>query len=268
MKGCLWLLFFLSLPVWSWSQNIQPARVLSQAYSTYADQGLDGLFSNQAGLHTIDRTSIAASALQRYFSEGLLELHLGAAFSLGEYTGGGLYLRRFGDDIFSEQTAGLAVGRQLFEHFALGIALEVYQLNIENYGNEIQFNSQIGFQADISKVVRISSHLFLPLQQEDVLTYSNQAVINLDVAVQAENHIVIKGGLRKVTDHDFGIKAALIYNPVDKVEINAGVLTSPTHYTFGIGLEIFDDVQIMATGFYQPDLGWSSGLNLRYAPKK
>ena len=248
------------------AQNIQPARVLSQAYNSYTEQGLDGLFSNQAGLHTVTRTSVSASAVQRYFSEGISELHLGGAFSLGQYTGGGVYLRRFGDDIFSEQSAGIGIGRRLFENFALGIALEVYQLNIENYANEFQFNSQIGLQTDISKTVRISTHIFLPLQEEEKLTYSNQAIINFDISVQADKHLVLKGGVRKITDQDFGAKAAINYFPGKKIEIHAGALTFPAHYTFGAGIEFIENIQVMATGLYQPELGWSSGINLKYAP--
>ena len=268
MKRCFLIAFLFAFALVHNAQNIQPATVMSQAYATYADRGLTGLFSNQAGLHTIKKASFSGSAVQRYFSEGILELHLGGAFALGEHTGGGVYLRRFGDDIYAEQTAGLAVGRRLFENFSLGVALEVYQLSIENYGNDVQFNSQIGFQADVSKNVRISSHIFLPLQQEEILTYSNQAIINFDISVEAEKHITLKGGLRKITDQDFGIKAAINYRPGDKFVINAGVLSYPAYYTFGAGLDIFKDFQAMVIGFYQQDLGWSSGINLSYAPKR
>ena len=266
MKTWFFLLFLINLSLPLRGQYIQPARVMSQAYNSYTEQGLDGLFSNQAGLHTINQPAVSASAVQRYFSEGVTELHLGGAFSLGEYTGGGVYLRRFGDDIFSEQSAGFGIGRRLFENFALGIALEVYQLNIENYANEFQFNSQLGFQATISKSLRISSHLFLPLQSEEQLTYSNQAAFNFDVSVQADKHLVIKGGIRKITDQDFGAKVAINYYPGERFEIHAGALTFPAMYTFGAGIELIEHIQVMLTGFYQPELGWSSGLNLRYAP--
>jgi hypothetical protein len=268
MKGCFSITIFLCLSLWLTAQNIQPAKVVSQGFATYADRGVVGLFSNQAGLHAVQKTAVSASVIQRYFNEGVLELHLGGAFSLGQYTGGGIYVRRFGDDVFSEQTAGLAIGRRLFENFALGIALETYQLSIENYGNEVQFNSQLGFQADISKTVHIASHLFLPLQQEELLTYSNQAIINIDVAVEAEEHITLKGGLRKITDQDFGVKAAINYRPADKIEIHVGILSYPAHYTFGAGMDIFKDFQALVMGFYQQDLGWSSGINLSYAPRK
>ena len=268
MKIGFSLILFLTLISTLLAQNIQPARVMSQAYTTYADQGIGGLFSNQAGLHRLSGISVEASALQRYFSEGVNELHLGAALPIGDHAGAGIYVKRFGDDVFSEQSIGLGMGRKLFENFSIGIGLEAYQLNIENYGNDFQFNTQLGFQADITKSVRIASHIFLPLEQQDLLTYSNQAVFNFDLSVQAEEHLKIKGGVRKLTDQNLGIKVGLNYTPIKKVIVHVGALTFPSHYTFGFGLDIFNDFQLLATGIFQPDLGWSSGINLSYAPKK
>ncbi len=247
-------------------QHIQPAHVVSQAYTTYTNHGIDGLFSNQAGLHSMTGLSAEVSALQRYFSEGVLELHVGVAAPLGTYTGGGLYVRRFGDDVFSETSLGLAIGRKLFQAFSLGIALEAYQLSIENYGSDWQFNSQIGFQADVGKQVAIGSHLYLPLQSPENLSFSNQAVFNIDVAVQAEKHLKLKAGARKINDENLGLKFSVMYEPMNILEIHAGFLSYPSHYTFGAGITIFDDVQFFAAGLYQSDLGWSSGINLRYAP--
>ena len=268
MKMYFYTLFVTCLSFLGQAQNIQPARVMSQAYTTYADQGIAGLFSNQAGLHDLAGVSIEASALQRYFSQGVLELHLGAAIPLSDYTGAGVYVKRFGDDIFSEQSVGLAMGRQLFESFSMGIGLEVYQLNIENYGNELQFNTQIGFQADITKAVTIGTHIFLPLEKQDILSYSNQSIFNFDIAVQADEHLNIKGGVRKINEQDLGFKAALSYRPIDKFIIHTGVLTYPAHYTIGAGLELFKNLEFLATGIYQNNLGWSSGINLSYVPKK
>lgn len=258
----------MALSCASRGQNIQPTRVMSQAYTTYTQDGIAGLYSNQAGLHRLSGTSVEASAMQRYFSEGVLELHLGAAIPLSEYTGAGIYVKRFGDDIFSEQSVGLAMGRKLFENFSMGIGLEVYQLNIENYGNELQFNTQLGFQAELSKTVTLGTHIFIPLEKQEVLTYSNQAIFNFDLAVQADKHLQLKGGVRKLTDQDLGIKAGLSYLPLEKLIIHVGVLTHPSHYSFGIGLDIFKHIELLASGIYQPDLGWSSGINLAYVPSK
>jgi len=241
---------------------------VSQAYAAYADKGIAGLFSNQAGLHAISGVSIEASALQRYFSEGILEMNVGAALPLGTYTAGGIFVRRFGDDIFSEQSFGLALSRQLFESISLGIALEAYQISIENYGNNWQFNTQIGFQADLTKSIRIGTHLFLPLEEPDQLSFSNQALLNIDVSVVAEKHLTVKAGVRKLNDEDLGVKVALIYEPVEKFEIQTGVLTFPSQYSFGAGVDIFNNMQLFATGLFQSDLGWSSGLSLRYVPKQ
>lgn len=249
-------------------QNIQTVRTMSQSYTTYAETDISALTSNQAGLHDLQGLSVEASALQRYFSEGVLELNLGVALPLGEYTGGGIFVRRFGDDIFSEQSFGLAIGRKLFESFSMGIALETYQISIENYGSNLQFNTQIGFQAEISKAIRIGTHIFLPLSEVENLSYSNQSVFNFDVEVQAEKHLKVKAGFRKLNDHDIGIKASLTYEPLDKLEIHTGVLTFPTQYSFGAGIELFQGIQFLGAGLYQPDLGWSSGINIRYVPKK
>lgn len=262
---CLIFLILAPLSVIN-AQNILPARVVSQAAAVYADRGPDALFTNQAGLGYNDELSVNASAIQRYFSEGILELHLGTAFSIDDYMGAGVYARRFGDDIYSETSAGLAVGRQLFDNFSLGIGLEVYQLRIENYGNQVQFNSQVGFQADITKNVRLGSHLFLPLHEEEELSWSNQAVINLDLAVDIDDHLILKSGIRKITDLDIGVKVALNYTPIDVLEINIGMLTLPVQYTGGCGIRLFEDIQAFIMGQYQQDLGWSSGLNLCYAP--
>ena len=241
---------------------------MSQAYTTYAEDGIAGLFSNQAGLHGLSGLSVEASAMQRYFSEGVTELHLGAAAPLSEHTGAGIYVKRFGDDIFAEQSIGLAMGRKLFDKFSMGIGLEVYQLNIENYGNELQFNTQLGFQAEVSKAVTIGTHIFIPLEKQELLSYSNQGIFNFDVAVQADEHLKLKAGVRKITDQDLGIKAGLSYFPIEKFVIHIGMLTHPAHYSFGVGVELFNNFQLLASGMYQPDLGWSSGINLAYAPKK
>lgn len=264
-----WLALLLCLFVGSLSaQNTLPVESMSQATLTYATAGHQALFSNQAGLHDVRGLSVQASALQRYFTDGIMELHAGAAMKLGEYTGGGVYFRRFGDDIFSEQTIGLAIGRKLFDGFALGIGLETYQLAIENYGNDQAFNTQIGFQADISKRIKIGSHFFLPLGEAAQWSNSNQSVFNFDVSVLADDQIEIKAGVRKVNDVNLGIKAGLSWRPTDFIVIHTGVLSHPAQYSFGGGLRVASNIDIVAMGMYQPNLGWSSGVQLNYLSKR
>lgn len=265
-----WYVFFMvsicALAVYG--QNTLPVSAMSQGMLTYASKGSVGLFSNQAGLHDVRGLSIEASALQRYFTDGVTELHAGVATRLGEHNGGGVYLRRFGDDVFSEQTIGIAMGRKLFDGFALGVGIETYQLSIENYGSDQAFNAQLGFQAQLSKRVRVGSHFFLPLGEAAQWTNSNQSVFNFDIAVAADERIEIKAGARKVNDVNLGLKAGLSWRPTDAIVIHTGVLSHPAHYSFGGGLQILQSLDVIAMGMYQPDLGWSSGVQLIYQQKR
>lgn len=247
------------------AQQILPAESLAKAYTGYTDKGRAGLFNNQAALSYLDGWSAEVSAIRRYFSDGLNEFHVGVAFSPGRHTGAGIYVKRFGDDVYSEQSLGIAMGRRLTEFLSLGVALEGYQLNIAGYGETFQLNAQIGLMAEVTPSVMLSSHLYLPLEQVDQLSYANQTVFNLDVSVEADKHINLKGGIRKLLDQDIGFKFALDYRPVPRFSLHAGVLTNPSMLTFGAGLEIIEQFTIMPTGAYQTHLGWISGINLIYA---
>ena len=260
----VWLLFCYP----TLSQNLVPVIFLGMSECGYNETGVRSLMSNPAGLCELSGLSSLLSSNQRYFSDGILELMISTGIPIGKYTGGEVHFKRYGDEIFAEQSIGISIGKRLFDRLALGIGMDYYQLSIEGYGSSSGLNVQLGVQARISKEMDVSSFLFLPLQKEEEISSSNIAVMHLDIRVRAAQYVNLHAGIKKDSDHKPGIKFGLEYMPVEKLSLQTGIITTPVHYCFGAGFELFHKFNIHVSSVLQPDLGWSAGLGIIFENPK
>ena len=245
-------------------QQIKTAHQMATGFTGYSSIKADGYLLNQASLGYIKNFTAIGSAVTRSIPSDVNEIGLMAALPLEKFVGAGIQVKSFGDDVFSEKSFGISLGRQLFKEFSLGIGLEYYNLSIAEYGNQSGFTGQVGFISPISKKFTIASHVYIPIGDEEDQTTSSELTLNAEASFVVNETVTLRLGAIKKKSDASGIQAGIIYSPLKKLDINLGILTFPFHMTGGVALGLSDKINIQAATAFQQDLGWNAGLGIIY----
>ena len=261
------LLLLFGLPVLGVAQLSTPyfpgAAAQAMGGTGVVSTGPRALFVNPAGL---GRTEVSAVEIGAYQPFGVSELtHLNAAGVLATGAGSfGLTVNYFGFDLYNEQRIGLAYGRRLAERFYLGAQLNYLGLDLAEYGSRGLVSFELGIQSDISQTVRLGAALRNPVRQslnEDVQLPS-VLVIGLDYEPSTKAQLLLE--VEKDIDRPIRLRTGLEYRFLEALALRIGLRTAPAEPTFGLGIRAGERLRIDAAGAVHPNLGWSSGVSVRY----
>jgi len=275
----VFILWLLSFSLGAMAQNGLPqnagARGAGMANASLTFTDVNSIFVNQAGLGFLENLSFTVYGERRFLvADGLNSFLFGVAYPNKKIGTIGLSVNYFGYGRYSEQKIGLAYARKLTKHFSIGAQFDYIGTNFGNsvYGSAHSFTFELGVFAKVTKHFHLAAHAFSPvrikLPNEDVLP----SVFKLGGAYMPSHKVRLTAEIEKDLENPFVGRFGIEYHPINVLYVRAGVATSPTVASFGLGLNL-KGLKIDIASSYHMVLGFSPSLSVTYvvgekAPKK
>lgn len=231
--------------------------------STVAMQTPVALFGNQAGLASLPKFAIAASAQRAFLLSELQSVTIGAAMPTRSGTFG-LVAKSFGYEEFKQQKIGLSYARKLWEALSVGAQFDYFNTRIPEYGSRGIFTFEAGVQAQVSKTLRAGAHVFSPAQVELADGEVLPTIFRLGIAWQVSEKLLVTSELEKDLDYKLRWKNGLSYQPVQAVYIRSGFANEPSMLFFGLGFAFGNGFQADMAGSFHQTLGFSPSAGLMW----
>lgn len=263
------LLFFLAslFSISVFAQNGTPlpagARGMAMGNTGIANQTINSIFSNSAGLAYLKGTHLVAFGEQRFAGLGINNIAVGAGHSVGSGTFG-LSLQSFGAEAYSEQKIGLSYARKLFNQLSMGVQFDYINTSIDKYGSTGAFTFEIGFVASLNKDITVGVHAFSPIRVAITDEEDLPSSIGFGFSYHPSKKVTFNAEVEKAIDTDLSINAGLEYWIHKVVSIRVGGSVQPTLATFGLGFKVNDNFYIDVASTWHQVLGVSPGLGVRY----
>lgn len=228
---------------------------------------LNDVFSvsnNQAGLAFIENMSAGIFTERKFLLSGLNRFT--GVFALPTSSGTfGLTIDYFGYNKFNEKKAGIAYGRKLGENFSAGIQVDYIQLSIPEYGNKNIFTFEAGLQYQIMKELMVGAHIFNPLRwtTTEFTDEKYPTLLSVGIGYLPSDKVSIVLETEKDIDNPLRFKTGIEYKLIDKLHLRSGYSTSPSMYSFGMGINL-NALKIDVATTVHPILGFSPQLGIIY----
>ncbi len=250
------------------AQNGSPmpagARGLAMANASVTFQDINSIFSNQAGLAYLTEFSATVYGERRFELASLNQLGAAVAYpsKLGTF---GLQLGYFGFDLYNEQKIGLAYSRKLMDKLSLGVQFDFLNTQIKEYGNQGVFTFEVGLLSPITKQISLAFHLYSPMRVELVDQEYIPTALKFGVSYKPSSKVLLTAELEKEGSRKPVVKGGLEYLIHPSLALRLGASTNPTLFSFGVGYQIKNQVQIDIASTYHQVLGFSPGVSIRFA---
>lgn len=194
------------------------------------------LFNNVGGISTVENGTIFFGYHQFFGIEGFNKVAAGAIhpFTFGNL---GLSFLRFGDELFSEQTASAAFGNKI-GFVRLGLRANYYQLRIDEYGTSSTLYFDLGGVVEL--IPKLSFGAYISNFTISTLNNSEKSklpvIMKLGFSYKPAKGILMNLDLYKDVDYNPILKAGIEYLIKEKVYIRTGINTEPLKGFFGLGI--------------------------------
>lgn len=235
---------------------------MGNAAVTFTD--IYSAFSNQAGLGLLEQSAIAVTGEQRFLLNEIRSISAAAAYPT---TSGTIALTAnyFGFDDFNEQRFGLAYGRKLFDQLSIGAQFVALNTRIPEYGNNTVFTFEIGVLSEILPDLTLGAHIYSPVRIELVPDEDLPAIFNLGLAYHPSEKVTLNAQVEKADEYPARVRAGVEYQLIDPLYLRVGIVTDPSVFSFGLGLQLDNGLAIDVASSYQQLLGFTPTVSLIYA---
>lgn len=232
------LIIFTAKPGYSQFENIDMgARAvgLNGAFTSLSNNSL-AIFYNPAGLGQIKYRDFSVFYNPAPF--GLTELS-SAAFTFAEPTKYGVFgsaLRSYGFDLYKETGIMVSYGNSFKNRIFYGVNLNLYHLNIQNYGTATSFGLDAGAMAYINKYLRWG--FFGKNITGSTIGSSKEKIAQVyrtGLNYKPVNEVNLLLEFEKDVKYPLSVRAGFEYSLLDYVDLRAGVGSEPASFTGGIG---------------------------------
>ncbi|GAB3198042.1 hypothetical protein ABID22_000667 [Pontibacter aydingkolensis] len=263
-----YLYFILSLsPAIAFAQADMPVgargAALGNASVTLPD--LWALHNNVAGIAGLLQPQFGAYVENRFGMRELTTVALLGVIPTAKYGSYGLSFSRFGDELYSQQHAGLGVAHKLGQ-FSLGAKLDVWQIAVEGYGSQKAMALSIGGQAEVIPDLYFGAYAY-NLNQAKLAAYEDErlpTIMKAGLAYRPYYKLLLAAETEKNIDYDATFKAGIEYQLLtDKFTLRSGFNSLTSKATFGAGFiarHLLVDYALGSTTL----LGTSHHLSLTY----
>jgi len=270
MKNVLFL-FLILLPFLAIGQNgssySNSARSIGMGNTGINFSDINSLFTNQAGLATLENTSFLVSAERRFALADLNNLSAGFALPTNSGTFG-ISVNYFGFEQYNETKVGLAYGRKLMDKLSIGVQFDVLNTRIPEYGSQNLFTFEVGLQSELSKQLTLGFHLFNPVKLEIAEEEYLPTIIQAGVTYTPSKKVLVNLELEKDIDFPFTVKLGIEYEMVESFYLRIGASTDPTLLSFGLGYQLKDQLRLDFASSYHQELGFTPAISLGYDLRK
>lgn len=248
--------------------NTIGGRAAGMGFSSVSMADPWSVFNNQAGMTSVYKISSEIYFENRFLLKelGLKAIGVEIPVKAGTF---GLSFQEFGFNLYNEMKIGLAFGKKFGKAFSAGVQLDYLRIHIaDDLGTKHLFTFEIGLQYHINHNLCFGVHFYNPITVK-VVSYQDEripSVINLGFSWKFSEGFITTMEVEKDIQLKPIFKAGLEYHFVKPVYVRAGLLTNPTMFTFGFGVE-FGQVRFDFSSSYHLVLGYSPQVSLSYAFK-
>ena len=214
------------------------------------------LFNNVGGIGALDETSTFVTYQNKYDVSSFQTVGGGFVHSMNFATAGvGFY--HFGDEIYGQQRATLAIGNKL-QMVSLGAAINVIQYNAEGLDTRRRVALEFGGVVEIIPQLSFGAHIF-NFRESDVVP----TVMKAGLSYRPSDQLMINVETQKELGFGEVFKAGLEYQLIAPLYLRTGISTRPFKSAFGFGLIIKHFLFDYAYGA-NPNLGGIHEISLTY----
>ncbi len=260
------LLFSLPLPALLAQNGVPPiggARATGMGYTGLTFTDINALFSNQAGLAGLERTTATAFAEQRFLLAELGSYSFGFALPTSSGTFG-LSLNHFGFENYNEQRIGLAYGRRLSEKISIGAQALVLNTQIPEYGSRAVATFELGLQAELLPQLQLGIHTYSPVRVSVVGSEYLPSVLRAGIRYAPSDQLQLLAEVEKDIDYPARAKFGLEYQAAEPLLLRFGAATQPTNVSFGVGYQVLQQMRLDIASSYHEMLGFSPAAGLAW----
>ena len=262
----LYFILYLS-PALALAQADVPAgaRAAALGNSSVTLPDLWSLHNNVAGIANLQQAQFGAYVENRFGMRELTTVALLAAIPTAKYGSYGVSFSRFGDELYSQQHAGLGVAHKLGQ-FSLGAKLDVWQIAVEGYGSQKALALSVGGQAEVIPDLYFGAYAY-NLNQAKLAAFEDErlsTIMKAGLAYRPYHKLLLAAETEKNIDHAATFKAGIEYQLLqNKFILRSGFQSLTNRATFGAGFvarHLLVDYALGATTL----LGTSHHLSLTY----
>lgn len=241
------------------------ARSDALGNSTTALPSASGVQANPASRAALEKSTVSFYARQSF---GLSALRYGAAhvalpFDWGTVSSG---LSSFGFDDYREVHASAGYARSFSlgttRSFRAGVTLRYYHTSISGYGNASTVGVHLGLGVEILR----SLHLGAYATNVNGAALADNAPLPRTLAVgvyyRALSFVRVTADVFKDIRFPAAVRGGIEVRPVDVLFVRAGITTTPTRFSGGVGIHLGPLRAGLAAEQHQ-ELGWSPSASLQ-----
>lgn len=191
------------------------------------------LWNNTAGLAQVkDRQLLFAYDL-RFGMAGLQTMAVGYVQPLRKGVAG-VGVSRFGDELYSESTVGVAYGYQL-DKISFGLKINYLQTAMAEIGSRRRITFELGCVAQLLPQLRLGAHIHNFSQTRFAADERIATVMKAGLSYLPIQKFMLNAEVEKDIDYPASFRIGAEYEIVRNLRLRTGIHTQPGVYCFGFG---------------------------------
>lgn len=224
------------------------------------------LGNNQAGAAWLKGGSAGMGFENRFLLKDLMYEQLGVAVSWKAGTFG-LFMSRFGNNLYNEMKAGLSYARKFGKSFAAGVQIDYLRIHItDDYGNRNLVSCEIGlmYHAGRNLVIGVQVLNPVPVKITEHPSELLPSTMCAGLSYEFSDAFLATVEVEKDLVNTPTFRAGAEYHFAKPMYARIGLSTNPVSFSFGFGLKYGKLTIDMASGYHQA-LGFSPAGSIAYS---
>lgn len=241
------------------------ARASALGHGITAILNTAGVHANPAAPASFDTRTVTFYAREGF---GLKVLRYGALFSSWPTPWGVLSTgaSTFGTEVYRETHLSLGYARALqlgtTRTAHLGVVTRYYHTEIQDYGNDGVVGLHLGLVLPLLSTVNVGVHATNVNGPSFFDDESLPQTLAIGFSYHASPRIRVVADIFKDLHFPASIRGGIEVHPISLLALRAGIITTPTQFTGGIGLRL-NHLQADLAAEQHQELGWSPSASLR-----
>ncbi|MBL7898893.1 MAG: hypothetical protein JNJ99_10185 [Crocinitomicaceae bacterium] len=262
------LFSFLSLAA-SVKAQVHPqlgARSYGMGNTSLCADDVWSVYNNPGAFGFMDKTSLGASAENRFLVKQLSSQALAFGFHPAKGGNMGIHFQQYGFELYRELNGGFSYGMKLFDNFSAGVSINYHGVFLaENYGSKNTVSAALGLLYAPTKNLKIGMRA-VNVSRTRLAEFNDErlpTIFGLGMQYQISKKAVCALEAEKDLTHPINIKGGLEINAHEILDVRLGVNSFPFVTSFGFGLNL-KNFHFDAAAQWHSYLGLSPSFGLLY----
>lgn len=240
------------------------AHTLSLADNGTMFEGISSIYTNPAGLVTIDNYAFDVGYNRRYNLSELSTISLGGAKNIGSGVVG-FSISRYGQSTYSESKIALSYGRKLFSNLSIGAGFNMMNFSIDKFGSTNKYTFEVGLQSKINKNLSVGAYVFSPGISNLTEDRAIPSRYSMGMKYKASKKAFIYVDISKTINRDPEFRFAVDYKMIPSFSFRIGGNITNESLHFGPAYHFKNGMAIFGGYAFDNRLGHSAGLSISYS---